>query len=299
MLSSLTTADQARLSRLAAWGVCVVTALIALWFAVRLFWLLLPRADITAQSVPATAVGANKPALSVAKWHLFGNPQNVRMARLMRNAPATTLRLTLRGTWALDDPHHGIALIEDVHGTEKPYRVGDQVAAGATLAEVYTDHVVLNHEGARETLNLPQPDQRAPPMPEANRRNLRSGRRGHASSIPPAYVPPAMAHGALDWTKAQKKLRLDPQTLVRQVHIEPVFANGKIAGARMSGSGRVAELMQQAGLRPTDLITAVNGNALSNLSDPHALLDKLKNASQLQVTVIRNGKPATLRLSLH
>lgn len=298
MSFSLTTADQARLSRWAAWGVCIIAALIALWFGVRLFWLLLPQGDVTTERAPATTVNATKASMSIAKWHLFGNPQNLQMRRLASNAPATTLHLTLRGTWALDDPQRGIALIQDEHGNEKPYRVGDTVSADAKLAGVYADHVVLDHEGAHEKLSLPQPEQHALPLPEANQRNLQSGSGRRASSIPPAYVAPQMAHGAVDWRQAQKKLRLDPDELARQVHVEPVFKNGHIAGARLSGSGRVGELMQQAGLRPTDLITAVNGNALSSVSNPQALMDKLKDASQLQVTVMRNGKPATLSLSL-
>jgi len=77
-----------------------------------------------------------------------------------------------------------------------------------------------------------------------------------------------------------------------------VFENGKIAGARLSGGGQVAALMQKAGIKPTDLITAVNGTALAGLSNPQQFMDNLRNASSLQVTVLRDGKPATLTLDL-
>ncbi|HET8941713.1 MAG TPA: PDZ domain-containing protein, partial [Rudaea sp.] len=143
------------------------------------------------------------------------------------------------------------------------------------------------------------PAAHAPPLPLANQRNLSNAKGDRASSIPPTYVPPSMAHGAIDWSRAQQQLQIDPAQLARQVHIAPVFENGKIAGARLSGGGRVAELMQQAGLKPTDLITAVNGTSLSSLSNPQELMDNLKDASSLQVTVMRDGKPATLSLNLH
>ncbi|MDR3386612.1 MAG: type II secretion system protein N [Rudaea sp.] len=298
MLNPLTSSDRERLSRLTARVAGALAAVTCLWLLVRLVWLLLPHADIgttvSALAPPPAAVAAQ----SVAKWHLFGNPQSVNLAQFARNAPATTLKLTLRGTLALPDPKadKAMAMIEDEHGIERGYSIGDEVA-GAKLTEVYTDHVLLSHEGVAETLQLPHPEAHPPELPEANRQNLAGGQ-GKASSVPPTYVPPQMANGALDWSRAQKQLQIDPAELARQVHVEPVFENGKVAGARLSGGGQIGTLMSQAGLRPTDLITAVNGTALSGLSNPQQLMDNLQNASSLQVTVMRDGKPATLTLTL-
>ena len=56
--------------------------------------------------------------------------------------------------------------------------------------------------------------------------------------------------------------------------------------------------MNQAGLKATDTITSVNGTALTGLPNPQQFMDNLKNASSLQVTVLRDGKPATLTLNL-
>jgi len=258
-----------------------------------------PQGDESAVPVAAKPVAAAAPAQSLAKWHLFGNPQTVNLAQLARNAPATTLKLTLRGTLALTDPKQGIAVIADEHGGDRAYKVGDDVAAATRLTEVYTDHVVLTHEGVAETLSLPRPEEHAPDLPEANQRNLAGMPGGKASSsVPPGYVPPQMNHGALDWSKAQKQMQLDPAELAKQVHIEPVFENGKVAGARLSGGGDVAALMRQAGLKPTDLITAVNGSPIASLSNPQQFMDNLRNAASLQVTVLRDGKPATLTLNL-
>ena len=302
MLTSPSLADRQRLSRLAALCTCALAGAICLWLLVRMVWLVLPHADSDVGSAPVVPPLATAPRQSVGKWHLFGNPQSLDLAQLARNAPATTLKLTLRGTLALPDAKQGIAMIADEHGGERAYKVGEEVADGARLAEVYTDHVVLSHEGAAETLQLPAPEAHAPELPEANRQNLAAAP-GNASSVPPTsvpstYVPPQMAHGALDWSKAQESLRLDPATLAKQVRVEPVFENGKIAGARLSGGGDIAALMQKAGLKPTDLITAVNGTSLTSLSNPQQLMDNLKDAPSLQVTVLRDGKPATLTLNL-
>jgi len=296
MLSSLSTADHARLSRLAALTAFIVAGAVCLWLLVKLTWLMVP-SDELASTTPSAAPAATAPPQSVAKWHLFGNPQSVALVQAA-HASATTLRLTLRGTLALADAKQGIAMIEDEHGSERAYRVGEDVADSARLAEVYADHVVLTHEGASEVLNLPQAQASAAvagavaapatPAPGAAKTN----------AIAPVFVPPQMAHGALDWSQAQKNLRLDPAQLAKQVHVEPVFVDGKISGARLSGGGEVAKLMNQAGLKPTDLITAVNGTTLSALSNPQQFMDNLANAPSLQVTVLRDGKPATLTLNL-
>ena len=297
MLNAMSSADQARVSRLSAIAVAAVAALICLWAIVKIGWLAVPQSNDAASVTGTTATTATPPPVSIAKWHLFGNPQSIAMAQLARNAPATTLKLTLRGTLSLPDPTQGIAMIADEHGAESAYKVGEEVTDRAKLAEVYTDHVVLTHEGVSETLNLPRPEEHAV-APETNLRNTAASN-GKASSIPPTYVPPQMATGAVDWNKAARDMKLDPTKLAQQVHIDPVFQNGKITGARLSGGGDVAVLMDKAGLKPTDVVTAINGKPVTSLTTDTNFVDNLKNASNLQVTVLRDGKPATLTVSLH
>lgn len=299
MLESLSSADHARVSRLAALAACAIFALICLWLLVRLAWLLVPQGDDVAVSAPTAPAPAVVPVQSVGKWHLFGNPQTIAVLQQMRNAPATTLKLTLRGTLAMDDAHDGIAMIEDEHGGERAYKVGDVVGSNAKLAAVYADHVVLDHEGTAETLNLPRAEQHtAPQQSPTNPSSPATATGARASSIPPNYAPPQLS-GNLDWSAAQAKLRIDPAQIAKQVHVEPVFENGKIAGARLSGDGEVARLMSQAGLKSTDLITAINGQSLSAVSNPQQFMDNLAGTGSLSVTVLRNGKPATLTVSLH
>jgi general secretion pathway protein C len=295
MLNAMSSADQARVSRLSAIAVTAGAALICLWAIVKIGWLAAPLSNDAASAVTAPTA-ASAPPVSIAKWHLFGNPQSVALAQLARNAPATTLKLTLRGTLSLPDPKQGIAMIADEHGAESAFKVGEEVADHAKLAEVYTDHVVLSHEGVSETLNLPRPEEHLAAAPTNLRNTVASN--GKASSIPPTYVPPQMATGAVDWNKAARDMKLDPTKIAQQVHIDPVFQNGKITGARLSGGGDVAVLMDKAGLKPTDVVTAINGKPVTSLTTDTNFVDNLKNASNLQVTVLRDGKPATLTVSL-
>ncbi len=129
--------------------------------------------------------------------------------------------------------------------------------------------------------------------------------RGHPAwptSMPPGYVAnSATSNGAsipANTGGTPAFARMSAVELARQVQFEPVFEGGHIAGARLSGSGPVAALMNQVGLKSTDVVTAVNGTPLASVSNPQQLLDKLGSASSLQVTVQRDGKPATLTLNL-
>ncbi len=179
MLNAISSADQARASRLSALAVAAVAVLICLWAIVKIGWLAVPQSDDAAAVAATAPATTSKPPVSIAKWHLFGNAEGPLASQLARNAPATTLKLTLRGTLSLPDPKQGIAMIADDHGAESAYKVGEEITDRAVLAEVYADHVVLSHEGVSETLNLPRPEEhvaRSRNEPAQHRRD--AGRQG-------------------------------------------------------------------------------------------------------------------------
>lgn len=292
MLKSLISTDDERASRFGALAVTVIGVVACLYFAVRLVWLLIPRHEVAAplpSGASAPAAGEN---LSVAKWHLFGNPQGSAAPAPASNL-ATVLKLGLRGTLALPDPkdERAIAIIANEQGNETSYRIGAEIAPGARLSEVYADHVVFDHQGVAESLALPRPEQHAPSLPDKNRQALKSAA---PASIPPGINSNGAAVPAAATSPAAKAQRLDPQEFARQ--IRPVFADGRIVGADISGAD--ASVLARVGLRATDVVTAINGTPLAGVSNPQALMDQLQNASSIQVTVQRDGKPATLTLSL-
>ena len=292
MLNSMSSGDHERLSRLAALGACAAAAALCLYLLVRIAWLLLPRGDAAGPGATAAAQAPASATVSVAKWHLFGNPQGIASAA-PASSLATVLKLGLRGTLALADPKddRALAIIANEQGVETSFRIGADVAAGAHLAEVYADHVVLDHEGVAETLTLPRPEQHAPPLPAKNQQRLAAAS-APVSSIPPGFVPGSAAPAPA--AAASAPPRIDPQDVARQ--LKPVFADGKIVGADISGAD--ASLLARLGLKSTDVVTAINGTPLSGVTNPQQLMEQLQSSSSVQVTVQRDGKPATLTLSL-
>src|SRR5665811_1567887 len=111
MLGRLSAIDRGRYAEPAALLCCAVVGALALWLLVRLVWAIVPRGDAALDLAPARlggdATGA-VPAQSAANWHLFGTSSARPGAG--GNAPATTLSLILRGTFAAADPGTGIAV---------------------------------------------------------------------------------------------------------------------------------------------------------------------------------------------
>ncbi len=295
MMRELSSAQRERITRWAALALCMLFAVTGALVFARLVWLFVPRAD-TGIDRPVTDMPANPNAnaatVAIAKWHLFGNPEIATNVVRPRNAPNSTLKLSLHGTLALENPKAGMAMIADEQG-EHAFHVGEMVADGARLDAVYVDRVIIVHEGATETLELPKPEEHpiaAPPAPNA--RNAAG-----TAAITPLYTPPVMAAGAVDWKEVQKKYNVDPEELKKNVQVLPVMENGKFAGVRLN-AGPNAALFSKLGLQPNDIVVAVNGTSVSNLNNAQQIMDSLKNSSQLQVTVKRDGKPATLTVSL-
>ncbi|NCT69270.1 MAG: type II secretion system protein GspC [Rhodanobacteraceae bacterium] len=270
----------------------LLLAALALWLLVRLVLSLWPRDDAAFEVPAATAAFAEAaaPTPSVAGWHLFG--QSPRQGAVGGSAPSTTLALILRGTVAERDPAAGLALIADAGNGERAFRVGEEVAPGARLVGVYPDRIVLRHDGVEETLTLPRERNLAPaeivrPTPA----------RVSSATSPVAPAAPATAQAPTDWQQTVARLRQNPAELARRVQVVPVLDGGKLAGVRLS-AGADAALLNQLGLRPGDLVTAVNGAPVDSLARGQEIMASLAGARAVRVTVQRDGQPVDLSVGL-
>ena len=294
-------AERGRWSERSAIVTCMLLAVLAIWILARLFWTLVPAEDATSAAPPrSAAVGAAPVAVAISKWHLFGAAST--RAASNRDAPATTLALRLRGTLADANPRAGIAVIADDVGNERAWRVGEQVVPGVVLDEVHADRVVLLHGGAQEVLGLVREETSAPPpvAPTAGPRPaaLRNTAPPPAGQAPQNFAPPNIAHGAADWQQTMDKIgggSID--TLAKRVQVTPVLDNGRIAGVRVSTAGDTA-LMVRLGLRPSDIVTAVNGIPVDSVARGQQILESLGSATDVRVTVTRDGVPSEITMKL-
>lgn len=264
-------------------------ALIVAWQLAGLILSLLPgREDANiAPPVALTQAGSGgAPSASatdvapIVAAHLFGEarPEDdvaVSIPQDDPDAPETDLPLELRGTLASDSEDNALAIIADGR-QERVYGLGDTIRSGVTLHAVQREQVLLNRGGALESLKLPRPEE-VEGTPAPTRRARPSIRR--------AAGQPSMSQ-VLTQNAAQFTQIISPR---------PYYVGGQQRGYRLyPGSDR--QSFAKLGLRPGDIVTAINGTPLNNPSQGARIFSELGNAQSITVTLERGGQEQSLTL---
>jgi general secretion pathway protein C len=258
------------------------------WQLVQLTWTLIGASGTTSEPAasPSTQSGPGAAAASTAvdiqaivNAHLFGVAGDTGPTETDPTEVATTrMNLVLAGTIANIDPKLGYAIIGESSSSSKVYSVGKTVTGGTTLDAVYPDRVILNRGGKLEALLLPKQFKGggAPP-PVA--RNLRGGE--GSSGV-----------GDQLRTMAQE----NPEAITQILRPQPVFANGQQRGYRVY-PGRNRQQFAKLGLRPGDLVTAINGMPLDDPSRGMEVMESMNSATEVTVTVERNGQSTQITIN--
>ncbi|WP_018954734.1 type II secretion system protein GspC [Thioalkalivibrio sulfidiphilus] len=281
--------ERVNVTRLAGW-VTVFLILLLAYALARLTWALLAPAPLVlpapmvAPTQVAAAGSAESPAASalarVAGLHLFGQAEvrDEAAVAVPVDTPDTRLNLSLKGVVAATPVERGIALIADERGNERHYAVGAELPGGATLEQVHGDRVVLRRAGRFEQLRLPRD---APLSGEAP-----------AVLVPEPMAQPGSQPGSIPEATRQQWLQ-DPRTLFDMVQAQPVMQDGSIRGFAISPR-RDARAFRQAGLRPGDVVTSINGVTIAGMTDPAAMMEQLAGATELRLDIERNGRPESV-----
>jgi general secretion pathway protein C len=212
---------------------------------------------------------------SVISAHLFG----VAVADPNQdpsNAPASTANLVLAGTIATQNPKHGVAIVSD-GGPSKVYSVGDNIG-GASLHSVYLDRVILDRGGSLETLLLPRV------LPNS-----------HAAPRAPGASPRTVA--AVD--NIRRMVQQDPGILDQVMRTVPSYDNaaGKLRGFR-AYPGQNRAIFGKLGLKPGDLVTAINGTQLDDPQRSQEVFNTIQTSDHVSVTVERAGQKQEISLNI-
>ncbi len=238
-------------------------------------------------TIPPAAEGAVRRAVNVQgilNAHLFGVAEAGEGATDPADAPQTSLTLVLAGTIASSDPKQGLGIIGETAQTGKVYSVGDNVAGGgAKLHAVYPDRVILDRNGQLEALMLP--------------RKLEGG----AAGIRTSSVTPDRGDGAPGGNQFADRVRRmiaqDPGSVAEVMRPQPVFANGVQRGYRVY-PGRNRQAFARLGLRPGDLVMAINGTPLDDPARGMEIFRSIGSAESVRVIIERSGRPQELTLNM-
>jgi general secretion pathway protein C len=108
----------------------------------------------------------------------------------------------------------------------------------------------------------------------------------------PETPPRKMARADVD-----HRLTLEMNRILSETALAPVMDGGRVVGVALS---KVAQgsLLTEAGLRPGDVLTEINGTKIDGLATLMGLYARLQGEKELDAVVLRGGRSISLRVTL-
>jgi len=277
--------------RLPRWVTLLLVVAIA-WQLVRIVWMLIPvPVDDAPIVAPASQIAARDTRADqadvrlIAASHLFGvaKPEDAAITKEpvrgsdIDSLPDARVNFSVKGIIAASDPSASAAIIADASKEENVYQIGALIQPGTTLAEVHTDVIVINQNGALFKLALPK--------------DFPNG----ASSIRSVATLPMPSEPG-DAQTIQNVVAQNVASLTDVIRPTPYYNAGQMQGYRVY-PGRDRKRFASLGLRPGDLIKDVDGAALTDPAQAMQVFENLGNAQEVSVTVERDGQSQTLVLN--
>lgn len=233
----------------------------------------------------------------IASAHLYGTVKGLVTSAALLNAPETNLNLTLVGIAAGAKIDSRAIIASGSSGIEKTYSVGATLPDGTQIRTILPDRVILSHNGRFETLRLPvagtsilathmnfgnTPLQGSDGLPATRRQRFQRG-----IGPPPPPRPSIL----------RRRLKENPGEASRYLRFRPYVNQGKIRGYRIY-PGADPTLFQRAGLRPGDIVTAIDGIKLDNPVGTVRALNRLRKPREaVHLQILRQGRKTTLTIS--
>ncbi|KDM92156.1 type II secretion system protein GspC [Photobacterium galatheae] len=273
------------LTRIVTWWLVIVLA----WVLGRLLWSFLqPVETPPVWQAPIVSVTGSKQegfqVSDITSMELFGRyradaPKVVPQQPVKQDAPETKLNLTLVGVVASDDPNTSLAVITN-RGKQNTYGLNEAIdGTRATLQAVFADRVIIRNNGRDETLMLD---------------GVKFGQGNARAAAPSPAVRPTprsepTESGGDELAQIKQEILEKPQNLFSYIRLSQVKQDGNLIGYRVNpGKNRV--LFDAVGLQPDDLAVSLNGNDLKDEAVMARLWTELSSATELTLTVERDGQ---------
>jgi type II secretion system protein C len=254
----------------------------------------------------------------IATRNLFGTLTSVEVAAPETEAIAeSTLQVKLIGTLAAGAGGVSVASIEDPSGKRIPVRTNDVLPGGAKVVRIEPTRIVIDNRGRLEEITFPEKTgtpnvpstpandsllrrrpglarQLSQPQPQSLSERLRrlneSVQQQQAQPVPAPGSPPAS--GAVAAAGQQ------PGSLLDQVRMLPAYdVSGALQGLKVSwvqeGSGIATN-----GVQVGDLITSVNGVAITSPSEGLRAFREVPAGSTVLIDLQRNGAPVSVAVDV-
>jgi general secretion pathway protein C len=208
------------------------------------------------------------------------------------------LNLTLIGTSQVSSGKPFI-IVENSDGDQSLYRLGETIPNVGRVLSIGRTRAVILHNGHRVVIEIPNEggDQGPPPFtPYGIRRR-------------PFMFNPMIRPGANGGVRRQGENRYvvaraevnqsleNMGSLFTQIRAIPNMQGGSPNGFRLSEI-QSGSIFDQIGLQDGDVVTAAQGQSVSDPMKAMELLSSLRNSSSITLNVIRDGSPMQLFYSI-
>jgi len=290
----------------------LVTLLVVVYLSFllsKLVWLLWPKPPVSLLTpthyANQSSGASNNSAQHIVEQFLFGkktvtnNNNTAKQSQVINNAPETRLSINLTGIVAVNnDDKAGIAIIES-QGKQVSYLV-EEVVSGtrAKVAQILPDRVILGVNGGFETLMLDGLDfSKKVSMPVLAARD--EAEMGPQKLEPSelqidATADPEVKEAIIE---TREELLEEPGKLFDYIRVSQAMNDGELIGYRLS-PGKEPELFKQMGLKNNDLAISINGYQLTDLKQAMSAINELRNSTDANITIERDGEQIDVQFSL-
>jgi len=175
------------------------------------------------------------------------------------------------GTILYSKSADALTIIRDRQGQQQVYARGDEIPDGGEVVEIHRNYIVVRRDGSLERLEFSWAAAATPMSVRAVP--------GEAQATPPEDQRTAL----------RRRMFSHPELLLQLVGATAVVEGGQFRGYRVTQPSDPA-FLESLGLKPGDLLTAVNGVPLDTPDYGSGALDALSATGQLTFTVRRGDQ---------
>jgi general secretion pathway protein C len=208
------------------------------------------------------------------------------------DAPETSLNLTLLAVLSSSEGQ-GYAIIGQAKSTGKVFQVGDSLFDKAELQAVYGDRVIIDRNGKLETLryekvnslDVLQPVESSDESDAEEVASLQEAMSRANKAVAEGGDMASQVQGVMSYVS--QRANSDPEAFLSELGLEVTDQGYQVS--------RKARQLQMVGLRPGDVINAVNDVPVGDVSTDQALLNQvIQTGGELKIQITRGSRSLTI-----
>lgn len=214
--------------------------------------------------------------------------------------PLTSLPLVLVATNVAGLDKYSFATVRNTSSEKQgAYWIGDTIPEAGAIETIGGKNVIFRNESSKRLerialLNTSAP--KAPAKPSTPKRAPRNDREKLLAEVEAGIKKIDDTSYEIDRNVVDKVLA-NPMAVARGARVVPSIKNGQNNGFKLYAI-RPSSVYAKLGMRNGDTIHNVNGFDLTTADKALEVYQKVKESSNLTVTVTRRGKPVTLNYSI-